>query len=163
MQAVFSIVTFGECSVKDDNKYTDGLNKFRGWGLLGKCIFHLPFSSTRNWIIILNSFTYSSITQFTQISVVPCPVVSGGADIQVEHASGVSPHMERARMDDRGQEYQREQAGTSGIGVVLHKPKRNVKQLEWYGFEEMMSNILVIANRDPYTYEEAMKSQDKER
>ena len=42
-------------------------------------------------------------------------------------------------------------------------PKRNIKQPEQYVFEESVSYALVIMNGDPYTYEEAMESQDKER
>ena len=46
---------------------------------------------------------------------------------------------------------------------TLHKPKKNVRQLERYGFEEIVSYAPVTVNGDPYTYEEAMESQDKER
>ena len=49
------------------------------------------------------------------------------------------------------------------IEVALHKPNRNVRQLERYGFKEMVSYALVIVNGDPYTYKKAMESRDKER
>ena len=49
------------------------------------------------------------------------------------------------------------------IEVVLHKPKRNVRQSERYGFKEMVSYILVTVNGDPYVYKKAMESQDRER
>ena len=49
------------------------------------------------------------------------------------------------------------------IGVTLHKPKKNVRQSKRYGFEKTLSYTLMIANWDPYTYEEAMECQDRER
>ena len=67
-------------------------------------------------------------------------------------------------MNERSQEVWQEQTGSrTDIGVALHKPKRNVKQPERYGFEEIVSYTLMIENGDPYTYKEVMESQDRER
>ena len=67
-------------------------------------------------------------------------------------------------MDERSQEVQQEQARPrTDIGIVLHKPKKNVRQPKWYNFEETVSYTLVIANGDSYTYEEVMQSQGRER
>ena len=77
----------------------------------------------------------------------------------MEHFPKVSPQVERARMDERSQEVQQKQTGLrTDIEVTLHKSKRNIRQLERYGFEAMVSYALVIVNGDPYTYKEAMKS-----
>ena len=67
-------------------------------------------------------------------------------------------------MGDRSQEVQQEQAGPRmDIEIALHKPKKNVRQSKRYGFEKTLSYTLVTANGDPYTYEEAMECQDRER
>ena len=96
--------------------------------------------------------------------ILPLAGTTGGHDIQVENLPKVSPQVERTRMDDRGGEVQQEQAGSRiDIGVALHKPKRTIRQPDRYGFEEMLSYALVIVNGDPYTYQEAIESQDRER
>ena len=67
-------------------------------------------------------------------------------------------------MDDRGGEVQQERAGPrTDIGVALHKYKRTIWQSDRYGFEKMLSYTLVTVNGDPYTYQEAIESQDRER
>ena len=67
-------------------------------------------------------------------------------------------------MDERSQEVQQEQTGSrTDIGVVLHKLKRNVRQPERYSFKKTVSYILMTANGDPYTYENVMERQDRER
>lgn len=48
------------------------------------------------------------------------------------------------------------------IRVALNKPKRNIKQLIRYGFKKIVSYALVT-DGDPYTYEETIKSQDREK
>ena len=48
------------------------------------------------------------------------------------------------------------------IGVALHKFERNVRQPKRYGFEETLSYALVIVNGDPYMYQKAIESQDRE-
>ena len=82
----------------------------------------------------------------------------------MEHLHKVSPQVERTRTDDQGEEIQQERAGPrTDIGVALHKPKRTIRQPDRYGFEETLSYALVIANGDPYTYQEAIESQNRER
>ena len=96
--------------------------------------------------------------------ILPLAGTIGGHDIQVEHLPKVSPQMERTRTDDRGEEVQQERARPrTDIGVALHKPKRTIRQPDRYGFEEMLSYVLVTVNGDPYTYQEAIESQDRER
>ena len=66
-------------------------------------------------------------------------------------------------MDDRDGEVKQERAGPrTDIGVALHKPKRTIRQPDRYGFKEMLSYALVIVNGDPYTYQEAIESQNRE-
>ena len=77
----------------------------------------------------------------------------------MEYSPKVSPQVERAQMNERGQEVQQEQTGLRmDFEVALHKSKRNVRQLIQYDFEEMVSYALVIVNGDPCIYEEAMES-----
>ncbi len=57
----------------------------------------------------------------------------------------------------------KEQDPNRSIGVALHKPKRNVRQPERYGFGETMSYALVAVNGDLKTYEEALARQDSDR
>ena len=104
-----------------------------------------------------------NIGQLTQFSILPPIGIAGGFDIQMEHTHRVPSQVERARIDDRGHEDQQEQARLGGIEVALYKPKRIIRQLDRYGFGEMVSYALVIANGDLYTYAEAMKSPDRER
>ena len=80
----------------------------------------------------------------------------------MEHLPKVSPQVERTQTDDQGGEVQQERAGSrTDIGVALHKPKRTIRQSDRYGFEETLSYALVIVNGDPYTYQEAIESQDR--
>ena len=96
--------------------------------------------------------------------ILPLAGTTGRHDIQVENLPKVSPQVERTQTDDRGGEVQQERARPrTDIGVALHKPKRSIRQPNRYGFEEMLSYALVIANGDPYTYQEAIESQDRER
>ena len=82
----------------------------------------------------------------------------------MENLPKVSPQVERTQMDDRGREVQQKRPGPrTDIGVALHKPKRTIRQSDRYGFEETLSYALVTANGDPYTYQEAIESQDRER
>ena len=95
--------------------------------------------------------------------ILPLASTTGGHDIQVENLPKVSPQVERTRTDDRGGEVQQERAGPrTDIGVALHKPKRTIRQPNRYGFEETLSYALVTVNGDPYTYQEAIESQDRE-
>ena len=105
-----------------------------------------------------------STGKLTSYSILPLAGTSRGLGIQVEHSPKVSSQVERAQMDERSLEIQQEQAGLRiDIGVVLHKPKRNVRQSKRYNFEETVSYTLMTANEDPYTYKEAIESQDRER
>ena len=81
-----------------------------------------------------------SAGELTFYSILLLVDASRGLCIQVEHSPKVSPQVERARMVERSQEVQQEQTGPKmDIGVALHKPKKNVRQLEQYGFKKMVS------------------------
>ena len=102
----------------------------------------------------LQEVEHGNTSQMTSYTVVPFASGPGGFEIQVE----------RTDRGDRSQGVQHDTAeqGTD-TGITQHKPKRNVRPPVRYGFEDSLSYALVTANGDPYTYEEAMESRDRDR
>jgi hypothetical protein len=47
--------------------------------------------------------------------------------------------------------------------IAIDKPRRIIRPLTRYGFEDMISYALVISSRDPTTFQEAVNSQEKSR